>query len=301
MSRLLLKGTKMSYRIITDSSCNLPTNFIDENNIGILSHVFIINGIEHQNYVKGQTADYSMFYNKMREGEIVTTSLPSMESTIAMATEVFESGQDLIYIGFSSVLSGTYEAIHSAVAEVAAKFPERKAICVESLCASGGQSLMIVQAVRKMKSGASIEELEQWVIENRLHLAHWFTVDDLVYLFRGGRVSKTSAWAGTLLKIKPVLHVDDEGALVPVIKSRGRKKSLEELLAKVKDSGIIKKDEEFEVFIQHADCLDEAKVLADMVTQEIPQAKISIDWISPVIGAHAGPGTLAVFFTATQR
>ena len=291
----------MSYRIITDSSCNLPESFVEENNIGILSHVFIIDGVEHLNYIKGKTSDYSMFYGKMREGEVVTTSLPSLESTIAMATEVFESGQDLIYIGFSSVLSGTYESIHNAVAEVASKFPERKAICVESLCASGGQSLMIVQAVRKMKSGASIEELEQWVIDNRLHLAHWFTVDDLVYLFRGGRVSKTSAWAGTLLKIKPVLHVDNEGALVPVIKSRGRKKSLEELLAKVKDSAIIKKDEEFEVFIQHADCLDEAKGLADMLTQEIPQAKISIDWISPVIGAHSGPGTIAIFFNATQR
>ena len=291
----------MSYRIITDSSCNLPESFVEENNIGILSHVFIINGVEHQNYIKGETSDYSMFYKKMREGEIVTTSLPSLESTIAMATEIFESGQDLIYIGFSSVLSGTYEAIHSAVAEVASKFPERKAICVESLCASGGQSLIVTQAVRKMNAGMCIEDLEKWVLDNRLNLAHWFTVDDLVYLFRGGRVSKTSAWAGALLKIKPVLHVDNEGALVPVVKSRGRKKSIEELLNKIKNTAIINAGEDFEIFIQHADCLAEANTLAQMVTQEIPQAKISIDWISPVIGAHAGPGTLAVFFTATQR
>ena len=284
----------MDFEIVTDSSCNLKEEMIDEFGLHVLPLTFMVDGEQRQSYLKGQVTDLQQFYTMMREGKVITTSLPNLADSEALLRGLLEAGRDVLYLGFSSGLSGTYEAVSRLCNQLAAEFPERKILSVDTLAASGGEGLLVWHAVQKAREGLSIEELRDWVEQHRLNLAHWFTVDDLMFLWRGGRVSKTSAWAGTLLNIKPVLHVDDEGHLIPMEKVRGRKKSLNALVDHMEKSAIPPVADQM-VFITHGDCLEDAEYVADKVRERFGVRDVVINYVDPVIGAHSGPGTMALF------
>ena len=290
----------MDFEIVTDSSCNLKEEMIDELGLHVLPLTFMVDGEQRQSYLKGQVTDLQQFYTMMREGKVITTSLPNLADSEALLRGLLEAGRDVLYLGFSSGLSGTFEAISLLRNQLAAEFPERKIFSVDTLAASGGEGLLVWHAVQKAREGLSIEELRDWVEQHRLNLAHWFTVDDLMFLWRGGRVSKTSAWAGTLLNIKPVLHVDDEGHLIPMEKVRGRKKSLNALVDHMEKSAIPPVADQM-VFITHGDCLEDAEYVADKVRERFGVRDVVINYVDPVIGAHSGPGTMALFYMAESR
>ncbi len=248
----------MAFAIVTDSSSNLTEELIDELDLHILPLTFMVDGQEFQSYLKGEKTDLSQFYTMMREGKVITTSLPNLKASRELIEGLLKEGQDVLYLGFSSGLSGTYQAIELILAELADQYPDRTVMGVDTLAASMGEGLLVYYAARKRNEGASIQEVRDWVEEHKLHLAHWFTVDDLMFLFRGGRVSRTSAWAGTLLNIKPVMHVDDEGHLIPLEKVRGRKKSLKALVDHMEQTANTPVAEQT-VFISHGDCLEDAQ------------------------------------------
>ncbi len=290
----------MNFAMVTDSCCNLPSEMIDEFGLHILPLRFNIEGKTYQSYLKGEKTDMIQFYKMMREGKSITTSLPSLADAEELFRSILSGGEDILYLGFSSGLSGTYEAIAALLDNLKAEYPNRKIEHVDTLAAAAGEGLLVWYAARMAEEGSSIEEVRDWVEFNRLHLAHWFTVDDLIYLFRGGRVSRTSAWAGSLLNIKPVLHVDDEGHLIPLEKVRGRKKSLNALVEHVKQTAIQPVSEQ-QFFLTHADCLDDAEYVAEQLRQELGVKDILIVPLDPVIGSHSGPGTMAIFCMAEQR
>lgn len=290
----------MDFEIVTDSSCNLTEDMIDEFGLHVLPLTFMVDGRQRQSYLKGEHTDLSEFYRMMREGKVITTSLPNLAESEKLLRGLLEAGRDVLYIGFSSGLSGTFEATDLLLRELAADYPERTILTVDTLAASGGEGLLVWHAAQRARAGASIEEVRAWLEENKLHLAHWFTVDDLMFLFRGGRVSKTSAWAGTLLNIKPVMHVDDAGHLIPLEKVRGRKKSLNALVDHMAKTAIEPVEDQM-VFITHGDCLEDAEYVAAQVKERLGVRDVVINWVDPVIGAHSGPGTMALFFLASKR
>lgn len=290
----------MDFEIVTDSSSNLVEEMIDDFGLHVLPLTFMVDGEEYQSYLKGQHTDLKQFYTMMREGKVITTSLPNLAESEALMRDLLEQGRDILYLGFSSGLSGTFEATELLMRDLAAEFPERTLLAVDTLAASGGEGLLVWHAVQRARAGAPIGEVRDWVEENKLHLAHWFTVDDLMFLFRGGRVSKTAAWAGTMLNIKPVMHVDDEGHLIPLEKVRGRKKSLNALVDHMEKSAVQPIDQQM-VFITHGDCLEEAEYVAEQVKERFGVKEVVINYVDPVIGAHSGPGTMALFFLADKR
>ncbi|WP_172135368.1 DegV family protein [Adlercreutzia sp. ZJ473] len=290
----------MDFEIVTDSSSNLTEDMIDEFGLHILPLTFMVDGQQHQSYLKGAHTDLSQFYRMMREGKVITTSLPNLAESEKLLRSLLKAGRDVLYIGFSSGLSGTYEATDLLLRELSEEYPARTIRTVDTLAASGGEGLLVWHAVQQARAGASIEEVHAWLEENKLHLAHWFTVDDLMFLFRGGRVSKTSAWAGTLLNIKPVMHVDDEGHLIPLEKVRGRKKSLNALVDHMAKTALAPVEDQM-VFITHGDCLEDAEYVAAQVREQLGVRDVVINWVDPVIGAHSGPGTMALFFLASGR
>lgn len=290
----------MGFEIITDSSCNLKEDMIDRFGLHILPLTFMVDDQERYSYLKGQKTDLQQFYTMMREGKVITTSLPNMADAEALMREVLDRGSDLLYIGFSSGLSGTFEAVDLLARSLASEYPDQRILTVDTLAASGGEGLLVWHAVQLARGGASIEEVHRWLEDNKLHLAHWFTVDDLMFLFRGGRVSRTSAWAGTLLNIKPVMHMDDEGHLIPLDKVRGRRKSLQALVDHMAQTANEPISDQM-IFITHGDCIEDAEYVADLVRQRFGVTDIVINYVDPVIGAHSGPGTLALFFLASER
>ncbi len=249
----------MAYRIVTDSASNLREEMIDEFGLEVLPLTFMVDGVEYRSYLKGEKTDLKQFYTMMREGKVVTTSLPSMQETETTLRAILDAGDDILYLGFSSALSGTYEATELLITGLAAEYPERTLRAEETFAASGGQGLLVYLACKKKAAGATLDEVADFVRETRDHLCHWFTVDDLMFLFRGGRVSRTSAWAGTMLNIKPVLHVDDTGALIPMEKVRGRKKSIKALVDHMEKTAIDPASQT--VFITHGDCIEDAELL----------------------------------------
>ena len=238
------------------------------------------------------------FYAGMRGGEVAKTSAVNPEGWAAVIEPVLAAGQDALVLGFSSGLSTTYQSAVIAANELMEKYPQRKVITVDTLCAALGQGLLVWHTCKKRDEGLSLEELAAWVEDNKLHLAHWFTVDDLVYLKRGGRVSAATAVVGAMLNIKPVLKVDDNGKLVSAMKVRGRKSAVKALADKLDEA------EGFDnstVFICHADCIADAELLKAMVQQKHPGTEVMIGNLGAVIGSHAGPGTLALFFLSQKR
>lgn len=292
----------MDFEIVTDSCCNLLEDMIDDFGIHVLPLTFMVDGEDevYQSYLKGERTDLKQFYTMMREGKVFKTSLPNLAESEALFRELLGSGRDVLYIAFSSGLSGTYQALSLMAAQLQEEFPERKIHVVDSLAASGGQGLLVWYAVQHARAGESIDQVRDWLEENKLHLAHWFTVDDLMFLFRGGRVSKTAAWAGTLLNIKPVLHVDDEGHLIPMEKVRRRKKSLNALIDHMEKSANKPISDQM-VFITHGDCIEDAEYVAAKIKERFGVKEVVINYVDPVIGAHSGPGTMALFFLADKR
>lgn len=289
----------MSYTIVTDSSCNLTNKMIDDYGIEVISLKYFSGDKVFESYTKGADPDFKAFYDMARKKEPLSTTLASPELCEQTFDKILAAGSDLIYIGFSSGLSGTYQVAFNVLNELKEKYPHRKIYCVDSLAASLGQGLLVHYAVNKKNEGAAIGELYDWLMENRLNLCHWFTVDDLFYLKRGGRVSGAAAIMGTVLSIKPVLHVDNEGKLIPKAKAIGRKRAIETMVEKMKETAI--NPAEQTVFISHGDCLDDAEYLANLIKATFGVKEVFIHFIEPVIGCHAGPGTLALFFMGEHR
>lgn len=292
----------MSFELVTDSCCNLAEETIDRYGLHVLPLTFMADGEDtvYQSYLKGEKTDLSRFYKMMRDGKVFRTSLPNLSKTETLFRSLLDAGRDILYLGFSSGLSGTYEATELLAKQLRGEYPDRKIYTVDTLAASGGQGLLVWHACQHAEAGEGIDAVRDWVEGNKLRLAHWFTVDDLMFLWRGGRVSKTSAWAGTLLNIKPVLHVDDEGHLIPMEKVRGRKKSLTALLNHMEKTGTQPLADQM-VFITHGDCLEEAQWLEQQIRERFGVRNIVVNCIDPVIGAHSGPGTMALFFLASSR
>lgn len=287
------------YVILTDSSADLPAELYKELDLSLLPLTFLLDGETYENLPDGSTLPFHDFYEKLRGGSHVTTSAVNVEAFRQAFLPHLEAGRDILYLGFSSGLSSTYSAGHIAAQELAEEFPERKIICVDTLCASLGQGMLVYLTAKKRLAGATIEEAADFAEENKLHLCHWFTVDDLFFLKRGGRISAATALVGSALGIKPVLHVDDEGHLISVSKARGRKKSFAAMVEQMKQTAI---DPSEQIpFISHGDCEDEAKELAEMVKKEFGVKDVIINHVGPVIGAHSGPGTMALFFLGTHR
>lgn len=289
----------MGYEIVTDSSADLTDELIEEYGIHIVSLSFRVGGEEFPCYVQGQKTDYKQFYDRMRKGEMVDTSLIDMSTCRDIFEGILKRGNDVLYIGFSSALSGSYNAAEMVAETLRDTYPERRVIVIDSLSASMGEGLLVYYAAEQRRSGKSIDEVYDWLMENRLHLCHWFTVDDLFHLKRGGRISAATALVGTMLGVKPVLHVDDEGKLVAVGKVRGRRKSLEALVDEMEKT--CTSPTEQVVFISHGDSIQDAQYVERLVRERLNVRDVQINYVDPVIGAHSGPGTIALFFLGVSR
>ena len=284
------------YLIITDSSCDLSSDFVKDLGVKVIGLEFIIDGEESK---QNDAIDEKQFYEILRSGKMVTTSAIAMDRFMTEVEPALKEGKDVLYLGFSSGLSSTYSAAHIGAMELSEKYPDRKIYTVDTLAASMGQGLLVWYAVNMKKEGKSIEEVRDFVEDNKLKLVHWFTVNDLFFLKRGGRISAATALVGTMLNIKPVLHVDDAGKLISVSKARGRKNAVDALFEKAKETAIDAAGQT--MFISHGDCIEDAEYLAEKLKSELSVKEVVISYVGPVIGAHSGPGTLALFFIGTNR
>lgn len=285
-----------NFTIFTDSACDLAQSVLDKWGIKYLVLSFTFDNSEkvYSNY----DMPTKEFYQKMRDGHVAKTSAINADTFMVEFEKELKKGNDVLYLGFSSGLSGTYNAGRIAVVELSEKYPDRRLIAVDTLCASAGQGLILKLALDKKNAGASIEETAEYVKSIRLNLAHWFTVDDLVYLKRGGRVSPAVALIGGVLGIKPVMHVDNEGHLTKVTTARGRKAALKMIADKYAETV---SDPKAPVYICNAECMDDVKTLSTMITERTGAKVELVTDIGPVIGAHSGPGTIALFFVAKER
>ena len=285
-----------NYVLLTDSCCDLTKEQLAALDVQYLPLELIM---DDGDPVYGDELDIKDFYTRLRQKGSVTTSAISFERFMEFFEGFLREGKDVLYLGFSSGLSGTYNAAFVASQELAEKYPERKVLTVDTLCASLGQGLFVHLAAKERLAGKSIDELYTWAKDNRLHLCHWFTVDDLFFLKRGGRVNAATAVMGTMLSIKPVLHVDFKGKLVNVSKARGRKASLDTLVENMKKT--IVNPETQVTYICHGDCIADAEYVAERMKSELGIPEVIIGYTGPVIAAHSGPGTLAVFYMGTER
>ena len=286
----------MSYKIITDSCCDLTNEWIAKLNISVVPLNMLFKGETRQDSVSDGIKEV---YQALREGEVASTSAVNPETWANYIEPVLKDGQDVLVLAFSSGLSTTYQSAVIAANDLMEKYPDRKVNVVDTLCASLGQGLLTIHTCAKRDEGLSLEELTAWVEENKLHLCHWFTVDDLMYLKRGGRVSAATALVGTVLKIKPILHVDDEGHLISIGKVRGRKAAIENLAERTAKSFIPGKNKF--MAICHGDCLEDAEYLAALLKEKTEAEEVFIGYTGAVIGSHSGPGTLAIFFLGEKR
>lgn len=285
-----------SYVIVTDSGSDLPKYLSDDLGVKVIPLSVLVEGEDAKD---DDCVDRKEFYDKLRGGKMATTSAINLDQFMKVFESFLADGKDVLYLGFSSGLSSTFQTSNPAAEELLEKYPDRKILTVDTLCASLGQGLIVYHAANLQKEGKSIGEVAAWVEENRLSLAHWFTVDDLHFLKRGGRVSAATAVVGSMLQIKPVMHVDDEGHLIKVTVARGRRASIKALFDKIAETA--KEPEKQTFFISHGDCLEDAQYLASMISEKYGDVKIVIDYVGAVIGAHSGPGTLALFFLAEKR
>lgn len=287
------------YVLITDSSADLSQEMVQELGVTVLPLSFTIQGKIYRNYPDNREMDLPLFYDMLRAGELATTSAVNVAEYTQAVEPILQEGKDVLILAFSSGLSSTYQASVLAAGELREKYPDRKIYTVDTLCASLGQGLLVYLAAQEQRKGKSIEEVRDWAEETKLHLCHQFTVDDLHFLKRGGRISATTAVVGSMLQIKPVLHVDNEGYLINIGKARGRQASLKALVDKMEKT--VTEEGRKTVFISHGDCRKDAVTVADMVRERFGTQDIRINFVGPVIGAHSGPGTLALFYLGTER
>ena len=286
----------MSYQIITDSCCDFTKEMYEK--LGLVVAPLMVN-FRGQTYPDRNDDSLKDMYAGLRAGEVATTSAANPEQWQELMEPYLQKGEDLLVLAFSSGLSTTYQSASMAADELRAMYPDRTISVVDSLCASLGEGLLAYYACKKRDEGLSLQELTQWLLDNRLHLCHWFTVDDLMYLKRGGRVSAATAIMGTMLNIKPVLHVDNEGHLINVGKARGRKASIQAMAKKVAELGA--GFDNATMFISHGDCLEDAEYLAGLLKEQYGAKEVYINYVGAVIGSHSGPGTLALFFMGEHR
>ena len=284
------------YIILTDSSSDLSAPLMRELGVAAISLEVNMEGVGTK---YNDELDPKEFYDFVRTKASAKTSAVNMDRFKEFFESYLKEGKDVIYLGFSSGLSVTYTNGKNAVEELIEEYPDRKIVAIDSLCASLGQGLLVALAAKKQAAGADFDEVVSYIEDTKLHLCHWFTVDDLFFLKRGGRVSAATAVLGTMLAIKPVMHVDNEGHLVNVAKARGRRAAISAMVDKLTETGI-NPDSQL-IYICHGDCYDDATLLSDMVKEKYPGCEIMIDYTGPVIGAHSGPGTLALFFVGTER
>ncbi|MGD9886609.1 MAG: DegV family protein [Bacilli bacterium] len=287
------------YVIITDATCDLPLNIIKEFDLEVIPMLYQIEGQEFQIDIKNPNYNPSEFYAKLRQGQMATTSQINANQYEEFIEKFLSKGLDVLVINFSSALTGGFNSLNIAKQTLDEKYPKRNLVIFDSKSASMGEGLLVYLALLEQKNGKTIFELEQWLKDNYLHLCHWFIVDDLDFLRRGGRLSGSTAFIGRLLKIKPILHVDNEGRLVPVKKAIGKHKALDELFHRLLETGT--KPNEQTIFISHGDALDDANYLKTLILTKFPQTNIVIGDIGAIIGTHSGPGTVALFFMGTDR
>ncbi len=285
--------------ILTESSADLSPQLVEKLGITVLPLSFILDGKTYQDYPDQREMESHDFYEQLRQGKTATTSAVNVHDYTVALEKLLKEGHDVLVMSFSSGLSSTYQSSVLAVDELREAYPDRKFYTVDTLSASLGQGLLVCLAANERNNGKSIEEVRDWVEHNRLKLCHQFTVDDLQFLKRGGRISAATATVGTMLKIKPVLHVDNEGHLVSIGKARGRSAALKALVDKMEQTAIEPKAQT--VFISHGDCPEDAQLVADMVRDRMGVQEIVINRVGPVIGAHSGPGTVALFYVGTER
>ncbi len=285
------------YVILTDSCSDLPADLVSELELDVLPLSFVMEGKEYFNYPDNRDIDPKDFYNKMRSGALGTTSAINVAVFAETMTALVGQEKDILCISFSSALSTTYQSACIAAEDVMAAHPGSKILVCDSRAASLGQGLLVYLAALEKRKGRTLEELRDFVEERKNHISHWFTVDDLYHLKRGGRVSAAAALFGTMLQMKPVLHVDDEGRLIPVSKVRGRKASINALLEKMDELV----DDPSVVFISHGDCFDEVHALGEAIKAKYPVDKLVVNYVGPVIGNHTGAGVIALFFQGKRK
>ena len=290
--------SKTTITIITEVTCDLPQSYLEKNNIITMPLTYTLDGTEYDGTYENSLKPHD-FYDKLRAGIMAKTAQISPERAMGFFQTELEKGNDVIYIGFSSGLSGCYQSATIARSELMEQNPNAKIVCIDSRCASLGQGLLIDYAVQKIAQGVTIEELSKEIEDIKLNICHYFTVDDLNHLYRGGRVSKTAAVFGTMLGIKPVMYMDDEGKLIPIGKVRGRKTSLDELVKKMGTKlGEYKNPY---VYISHGDAVEDATYVGKQVEKIYGIKPKFIEHVGPVIGSHSGPATIALFFIGTDR
>ena len=290
----------MSFWIVTDAACDLPKSYADQvEKFTVMPMLYRLEGKDYP-VALGDESTWHGFYEALRAGKVATTAQVSAAEYQKVFRELAKQGEEILCIVFSSGLSGTYQAAKLAQDMVMEEMPGVKLLVVDSLCASAGQGLLVHYAIQKRKEGLTLEETAQWLVDNRQKLIHWFTVDDLGTLKRGGRVSATAAFMGSMLKIKPILHVNYEGKLIPREKVQGRKKSLKALAEKINEFAVPHEGQT--LFISHGDCREDAEYTLECAKALGFQPKEAlITTIGAIIGAHSGPGTMAVFFLGENR
>ena len=286
----------MQYKILTDTCCDFPSHMYDELDLAVVPLSVQFRGTYYETYTESWLKE---LFAGLRSGESTSTAAVNPERWACAMEPILAQGLDVLVLAFSSGLSTTYQSAVIAAGEMQEKYPQRKIRVVDTLAASLGQGLLVYYACQKRDAGMSLEELVAWCEEYRFKLCHWFTVDDLMYLKRGGRVSAATALVGTMLQIKPVLHVDNEGHLINVAKARGRKASIDALAKKLGETGLPGANDT--VFICHGDCLEDAQYLEQQVKEKYGVKNVFIYYVGAVIGSHSGPGTLAVFFLGSKR
>ena len=286
----------MDFQIITDSCCDFPTPMY-----GQLGLTFVPLTVEFRGNTFDDKNDDTLkdMYAGLRDGEVAKTSAVNPSRWSQAMEKALAAGKDVLVLAFSSGLSTTYQSAVIAAEELKDEYPDRKIQVIDTLCASMGQGLLVWYTCKKRDEGLSLDEVAQWVLENRLHLCHWFTVDDLMYLKRGGRISAATALVGTMLQIKPLLHVDDEGHLINMTKTRGRKAAIDAMVKKAQELGA--GYDNSTMFISHGDCLSDAEYLSRQLKEKCGVKDVVISYVGAVIGSHSGPGTLALFFLGSHR
>ena len=287
------------YVIVTDSSCDLPAKLVEELELQVVPLAFTLGETTYRNYPDNREMEPEAFYARLAAGEMATTTAVNVGQATDILEPILQGGKDVLVLGFSSGLSATFHSFQMAAAELADRYRQRRAYAVDTLCASLGQGMLVAQAARLRQQGMDMDQVRSWVLDNRLHQCHWFTVNDLNFLKRGGRVSAATALVGTMLQIKPVMHMDDAGHLINMAKARGRKASLLALVDKVRELGT--EPDQQTMYVSHSACLEDAQFVADEVKRRYGVKEVILNNIGPVIGAHTGPGCVALFFTGSKR
>jgi DegV family protein with EDD domain len=288
----------MGIVIVTDSNCDLPVDYISQNNVHVIPFTYVLNGINYTDDF-GKSLSYKEFYDGIRNGSMPTTAQITAYTFENEFRSFVSKGDSVIYIGFSSALSETFNGSVLARNEIMEANPEADITVIDSKSASVGQGLLVYYACEMLKQGKSKQEIVDWIESNKLKVNHWFTIDSLEHLKRGGRISATSAAIGGLLEVKPVLHVSNDGSLNVVKKIRGRKKSIRTLFEEFK-TRVIKPEEQM-IYIAHGDCIEDAEYLKFLILSEITPKDVIINNLGPIIGTHTGPGLVGIFFLGKER